>query len=318
MSPSSHRRSPHVLAAERLAAAQGGVVSRAQLADLGVTHSEINGRLARRHWQAIGRQSVQVHTGPTQGVGLLWAAVFQAGPRSMLDGSSALVAAGLDRWTESRIRVSVPRGARVRRSELFDIRQTRRWAPDDVSPDALPRTRPAVAAVRAALWAASDKAAMHLLSLVVQQGLVSPAQLGLEALRIRRDRRRPLLHSVINELLDGARSLGELRVADELRRRGLPLPERQSVRHSGAGHYYLDMYWPAYRLVVEVDGIHHTWAENVVGDAVRQNALVLEDDRVLRLPLLGLRLEPDVFFAQIEAALRAGGWSPADVMRSVS
>ncbi len=28
---------------------------------------------------------------------------------------------------------------------------------------------------------------------------------------------------------------------------------------------------------------------------------------VLRLPLLGLRLQPDDFFAQIEEALRAGG-----------
>ena len=56
-----------------------------------------------------------------------------------------------------------------------------------------------------------------------------------------------------------------------------------------------------------VDGFHHAWAENVVGDALRQNALVLDGDTVLRLPLLGLRLQPDDFFAQIEAALRAGG-----------
>ena len=44
------------------------------------------------------------------------------------------------------------------------------------------------------------------------------------------------------------------------------------------------------KLVVEIDGIHHTWAENVVGDALQQRALVLQGDAVLRLPLLGLRL----------------------------
>jgi hypothetical protein len=32
---------------------------------------------------------------------------------------------------------------------------------------------------------------------------------------------------------------------------------------------------------------------------------------VLRLPLLGLRLEPAAFFTQIEDALRANGWSVA-------
>jgi very-short-patch-repair endonuclease len=69
-------------------------------------------------------------------------------------------------------------------------------------------------------------------------------------------------------------------------------------------------------LVVEVDGIHHTWAQNVVGDALRQNSLVLDGDRVLRLPLLGLRLCPDEFFAQIQEGLRAGGLAARDVIRT--
>jgi very-short-patch-repair endonuclease len=63
--------------------------------------------------------------------------------------------------------------------------------------------------------------------------------------------------------------------------------------------------------VVEVDGIHHTWVENVLGDALRQNSLAIAGDTVLRLPLLGLRTCADEFFDQIEEALRANGWSPA-------
>ncbi len=46
-----------------------------------------------------------------------------------------------------------------------------------------------------------------------------------------------------------------------------------------------------------------------MGDALRQNALALDGDTVLRLPLLGLRLEPEAFFAQIEHAMRAAGWT---------
>jgi len=89
------------------------------------------------------------------------------------------------------------------------------------------------------------------------------------------------------------------------------------LRKDRRGRYFLDLYWPKWKLVVEVDGIHHTWAEDVVGDALRQNSLVLAGDTVLRLPLLGLRLEPDDFMDQIEQALRASGWTP-DVVRSVA
>ena len=256
----------------------------------------------------MGDQSVCLHNSETSPEGHRWAAVFQGGPRACLDGASALVAEGLERYDEGRVRVSVPRGARVRRTPAYDIRQTRRWSASDVVDRGVPRTRPEVAAVRAALWAVTDKQATYLLSLVVQQGLVTVEALGRELLRIRRDRRRQLLHVVVNDLLDGARSLGELDVGRELRRRGLPAPARQVLRRDARNRYYLDLYWPEFRLVVEIDGIHHAWAENVVGDALRQNSLALEGDTVLRLPLLGLRLHPELFLDQIEQGLRSAGW----------
>ncbi len=290
---------------------QGQVASRRQLYGLGITRWEIRGQVRARRWQLVGDQAVCLHNHVLDEEGHRWAAVFQGGPRACLDGAAALVASGLERFDQERIRVSVPRGARVRRNRRYDIRQTRRWSADDVVPFGIPRTRVPVAAVRAGLWALTDRQATYLLTLVVQQGLASPSAIGTELLRIRRDKRRALLHVVVNDLLDGGRALGELDVAAELRRRGLPPPERQVLRRDARRRYYLDLYWPAFGLVVEIDGIHHTWAENVVGDALRQNSLVLAGDTVLRLPLLGLRLQPDEFFAQIAAALRAGGLTGA-------
>jgi very-short-patch-repair endonuclease len=264
-----------------------------------------------RRWQLIGDQSVCLHNGPIEDRGHHWAAVFQGGPRAQLDGASSLVAGGLERFTVDRIRVSVPRRARIRRNRRYNIRQTRRWDPDDRAPSGIPRTRPEVAAVRGFLWAGSDREATYLLTLTVQQGMASPAAIAEEALRIRRDRRRAFLHTVVGDLLDGARSLGELDIARGLRERGLPPPQRQVLRRDRANRYYLDLYWPDHRLVVEIDGIHHTWAENVVGDALRQNSLAIDGDTVLRVPLLGLRLNPDEFFAQIEEALVLAGWHAA-------
>jgi very-short-patch-repair endonuclease len=297
--------------ARALAAQQGGVLSRPQVYALRITRSEVRGQVRGHRWQLVGDQSVCLHNGEISDVGQQWAAVFQGGPRARLDGASALVASGLEHYDVERHRVSVPRGARVRRTPLFDIRQTRRWSQDDLAPSGIPRTRPEVAGVRGALWAGSDRQAVFLLTLVVQQGLAPAEKLGQQALRIKRDRRRRLVHDTILDLLDGARSLGELDVLRELRRRGLPAPDRQVLRQGKDKRYYLDLYWEDFALVVEVDGIQHGWATNVVGDALRQNSLVIADDRVLRLPLLGLRLEPDAFFDQIEQALVVGGWQRA-------
>lgn len=304
-------------AAIEIAEPQGGVVSRRQLYAAGVTRWEIRGQVRAGRWQLVGDQSVCLHNGPIAESGHWWAAVFQGGPRACLDGASALVAGGLERFTVDRIRVSVPRGARVRRNRLYDIRQTRRWAEEDVVPTGIRRTKPPVAAVRGALWAKTDKQATFLLTLAAQQGFATPDALAEQVLRVRRDKRRLLLCVVVNDLLDGARSLGELDVGRELRRRALPQPSRQVLRRDARGRYYLDLYWPEFKLVVEIDGIHHAWVENVVGDALRQNSLAISGDTVLRLPLLGLRQCPDEFFAQVEQALRGKGWQAPDVIRTV-
>jgi len=81
---------------------------------------------------------------------------------------------------------------------------------------------------------------------------------------------------------------------------------RPSGRAQAAdGRYYLDVYWSQRRLVVEIDGIQHSWAGQQVDDALRQNRVTLENETVLR-PVLGLRVAPDEFFEQIEEGLRSG------------
>ena len=181
-----------------------------------------------------------------------------------------------------------------------------------MAPSGVPRTRPHVAAVHAFLWARSDKQAVLIATMVVQQGLTTAERLGVAALRIRRDRRRTLLHETILDLLEGVRSLGEAEFAKACRERGFPEPTRQVVRRGKDGRYYLDVYWDEWGVVVEIDGIQHTWAREVVGDALRQNSLTLTDALVLRLPLLGLRVAADEFFEQIGEALRGRGCPMVD------
>ena len=295
--------------AEALARQQDGVVSRVQLYAAGVTRAEVRANIRAGRWQRWGSQSVLVFTGDPPQAARHWAAVFEAGPRAFLDGASALEAAGLTKFSVDRIRVSVPRGARVRRGRGLDIRQTRRWHPDDLAPGSgVPRARPAVAAVRAGLWARSDAQAALVVTMTVQQGIADARAVGREMLRVKRDKRRRLLQALVLDLLAGVRSLGEIDVARECRRRGLPEPSRQVVRRGPRGAVYLDVSWETWGVVLEVDGIHHSWAQNLVDDALRHNSVALGGDVVLRLPLLGLRIASDEFFGQVEQALIAAGW----------
>lgn len=293
---------------EELAAAQADVVSRSQLYAVGLSRGEVRAELRARRWRAVGRHCICVHSGPLTNLGRHWAAVLEGGPRAFVDGASSLLLAGLEHYEVDRIRVSVPRGARVRhRGTAVSIRQTRRWDPDDLEATGLPRSRVPVAAIRASLWAASDRQAALLVTMVVQQRLATAQQLAEEMLRVRRDKRRAFLHSVLLDLLGGVQSLGELDVIRGCRDRGIPAPDTQVLRRTGRGSIYLDLRWKRWKVVVEVDGIHHLGAQQVVSDALRQNSVALSGDTVLRLPLLGLRACPDDFFEQICEALRAAG-----------
>lgn len=296
--------------AVQLARRQGGIISRRQLISLGVPRWRTRSEVAAGRWKAHWRQTVAIHTGSLDQRALTWAATFEGGSRSVLDGTSALIAHGMTGFTVDRIRVSVPRGAKVHRSRAIDVRQTRRLTPEDMFEGPGPRrVRPEIAAVRGALWARSDREAATIIAMTVQQGIASAEDIGRELLRVRRDKRRKLVERFVLDAMGGSESMGELDLVRECRRRGLPLPDRQVVRRTPAGTYFLDARWARYGVVLEVDGIHHLAVPAVVGDAVRHNEIALGGEVVLRLPVLGLRLEPDAFFDQLRRALVAGGWS---------
>lgn len=295
-------------AVEELASSQGGIVSRRQLYALGVQRWQTKAQLRARRWKLHHKQTIAIHTGPLPEEAKYWSAVFEAGSRSAIDGASSLIVAGLKGFDADAIRVSLPRGAKVLHSPGVDVRQTRRFRKEDVVGVGIPRVRTEIAAIRAALWARTNRQAALLLTMTVQQRLARATDLACALLDVRRDKRRRFIESVLLDLLGGVQSMGELDFARRCRQRRLPEPDRQVVRKGRGGTYYLDVYWHAFGVVLEVDGIHLLHATNVVEDALRQNHVTIDGDTVLRLPLLGLRVAEDDFFAQIEAALRRGGW----------
>jgi hypothetical protein len=284
------------------AQAYGGVLSRGLLHDLGVNHQAVCREIASERWRELGRQTICVHLEDVPAQALRWRAVWETGLRvAAVDGVSALQAAGLTGFDEPVQHVSVPHGWRppavdgVRRHHLARIE-------GEVMKTGLPRVRPEIAAVRAAQWAVTNRQAALVLVMAVQQGIVSPPLLLQAARTVRSRKRRALVPLLVQDIVDGARSLGELDFAALCREHGLPEPDRQVLRHGPRGRIYLDVRWSDIGLVVEIDGSQHRMGLAVTDDNLRQNEVTLTLDRVLRIDLVGLRLLPDVFMGQISRA----------------
>lgn len=278
-----------------------GVLSRRQLQQLGVNRWDIRREVRSRRWRRHGRQAVALHTGPLDQRAQWRVAVIEVGRHAALDGVSALLAAGLRHYSEPLVHVSVPRGAHPGRHPGVRVHETRRRADADVVGAGIRRLRPAVAAVHAALWARTDRQAALLIVMAVQQRLTTGAAITNALAKVRRHRRRELLILIARDVTDGAQSLGELDFAAMCRKRGLPEPSRQVLRRGPRGRVYLDVYWDDVGLVVEIEGIHHGSGETQVEDALRQNAMSLDREVWLRVPLLGLRIAADEFMGQVGA-----------------
>lgn len=244
-------------------------------------------------------------------------AVLEVGPQAAIAGVTALRLSGLHGAEDERLHIWTPKSTRPGKPGDAVVHESRRWSETDVIPGDLPRMVPTVATVSAALWAKSNRQAALYLCMAVQQRLVRPADLAETLDRVLRDRRKMLLRRVLSDIADGAHALGELDFLRLGRDRGWPEPTRQRVARGPNGRIYLDVAWEKYKVVAEIDGIGHLRPDQWLVDTLRQNSVTLNGARVLRIPVLALRIDSEPFLAQVDAALRAGGCSLRPSNRSL-
>lgn len=306
-------------AVAQLAARQAGLVATSQALALGITPSHLRAEVAAERWSRVGRRSLAVRAAERGDRPDWWLAVLECSPqaargcapRAALGGITALQAAGLEGITDDGlIHVCAPKSSHpISTTAGVRLHETRRWRDDDVVRSGIPRSRPEVATVQAALWARTDREAALLLVVPVQQRLTTADAVSEVLDRVQRDKRRSLLRAVMLDVADGVHSLNELDFASMCRRRGLPEPERQVVVRRSTGRAYLDVRWRRWRVVVEIDGIGHLRPDRWMDDSLRHNEIALTGDMVLRVPSLALRLDPQPHLDLIERALRRAGWS---------
>jgi very-short-patch-repair endonuclease len=308
---------PHLLTvaegrrlAARRASLSDGVLQRSDLRAWGVPRWVVKAELRAGRWQRTGRQTVVNHNGPLNAAARRRVAVAEVGPRAALDGVTALQHLGVAVLGDELIHVIIPKGSSPRRRlRGVRIHESRRYRSEDVAVRSGVRcVAPAAAAVHAALWARTDREAVYVLVLVVQQRLADPQELAEAAQHVRRHVRRRLLARTVLDLAGGVRSMGELDVARELRGRGLPEPDRQVVRRRADGREYLDCRFGAYDLTLEIDGWQHDDPQHRLADLLRDLTQVGEGSTVLRVPLVAWRLGARQILDRLERVFVARGW----------
>jgi hypothetical protein len=287
-----------------IAAAQHGVLSRAQLLDLGVgpdaiKHRVALGRLHRMHRgvYAVGHRALRREA---------WsmAAVLAAGPQAALSYRSAADLWGIRASSRARIEISVPRHRRsTTRLEVHVVGMQ----PDEVTIErGIPVTTPA----RTLLDLAAIVSPQHLQAAFNEaevRRLASPT--SLDALLARYPGRRGT--RALERVLDNHHKNGQTIPTSILERRfltfldasGLPRP---ATINRPSDHGELDATWPEQRLIVECDGFAtHGTREAFERDRAKDRALQVAGWRVVRITWRQLTADADTLAAQLEALLAA-------------
>lgn len=296
--------------ARKLAKEQELVADRRQLYQAGVPRWLVRREIRVGRWQSTGRQTVALHNGPLPIEAQRWVAVLESGPRAALSGVSGLQYDGIAALTDEAIHLLLAKGTVKRKLPGVTRHESRRWREEDIVTDGLRRTKPAVSAVMAALWAKTERQATFFLILPVQQGLCPAAQLAEVLERVRRHTFRAALWLAVADIADGARSIGELDVGRALAKRGLPKPTRQVKRTRPDGSVYLDLEWEDYGLSMEVDGAQHELPWMQLSDTVRDLESLAGGSHVMRIPLLAWRLDEERVLDAVESVFRSRGWAP--------
>ncbi|WP_182376822.1 hypothetical protein [Nocardioides sp. WS12] len=284
---------------KRRALTQGGLLTRAQLAEHGIDRWAVRHRIDTGRWVDHTPTVIGTTTGELSREQLMWLGVLHGGPDALVGDLTAAEVAGLRNWHRDDVTILVPHSADVGAGHpgTVFVRSRRPLTDWKRSVAGLPMCRVEPAVLRFASAQRSARTAEGVLAATVQQRLTSPDQL-LEWV----DRMRPLrgadrFRRVIREIAGGAHSVAEIDVRRMCKRFGLAPPVRQVRRRDSSGRLrFTDCEWllaDGRILVLEVDGAFHMDVENWEDDLARQRALTSPNRVVVRCTARELRDEPD-------------------------
>lgn len=298
-----------------MAALQHGLITRAQLLELGVNPSLARRRCVAGHWQVVAPGVFVVGGAPRTFDQRIMTALLAAGSGAVVSHRTALHLWGVRVTAKVPVEVTIPRGRTHRRRgvivhesgdlEHADPRELGGIRVTGLARSLLDLGAVEPARVRRAVWSARRT-----------HGIGWDELLGTLVLHARsgRDGVGPLRRVVAAHYGDVATDSGTEDLAygilvDAAR---VPRPDKQvPVRCADGVEVTADLGWPRYRAIVEIHGVDHLTNEDLQHiDLHRRNQIELAGYSVLIYSGRLLRSQPDQFVADVEDLLRRSGWAP--------
>ena len=267
-------------------------------------------------WHRLHRGTYATFSGVPPREARLWAAVLRAGPGAVLSHETAAEVHGLIDKPSGVIHVTVSADRNPVKAGKIPgvvIHRSRNVASQPLPPWQLPRTPVAETVLDLVAASASFDDAYSWVSRATGRRLVSAGMITDAMAARKRMRWREWLTDSLDDAADGVVFPLELRyVRDVERAHGLPAARRQARRELAGGVRYLDNFYDAYRLCVELDGRSSHPPEQKWQDADRDNDnLFAGDVQTLRFGARDVTVRRCARAGQLAAALMRRGWDGA-------
>jgi very-short-patch-repair endonuclease len=292
------------------ALAGAGVLTRAQLDDLGITRYRLEALIAGGVLTRVGRGYYLLATARPSWSEQVRTAVTRSGGGWASHQTAARLWGflGVDAYP---LHVTVPRDNRNRRQPPgVRLHGHRNVSPGLVSTkDGIRLTTPLRTALDLATQPIPDETLSDFLAHLLAHRYFRAGRLeAFAASQPRHARGVARLQEVLHGLEGGTvDSVFEARVLRLLRRAGLPSPATQlEIRHGGRVVARADFAWPAQRVILEADGyLYHSTPRAFERDRSRRNTLEVAGWRVYQVTPRRLAGDPDGIVREMRRALGA-------------
>jgi very-short-patch-repair endonuclease len=287
---------------------QHGVLTREQAMTAGVSRHLIAARLNSGRWQRLHRGVFVTFSGPVPREARLWGAVLRVGEHAVLSHHSAAEAWRLSDDPAGLIHVTVPRKAAPSAVPGLVLHFSSRVAEARHPARLPPQTKLEETVLDLADLAETAEDAVAWPIRACQRRLTTPDRIIATLAARSRARWRRDVADAIPDIRAGVHSPLELRYARDVERRhGLPRGDRQVPVIRGVARQYIDVRYPDYGVVVELDGVLAHPADGKGRDTRRDNANALDGYQTLRYGWAPVAYHACATAAEVFSLLRRHG-----------
>lgn len=294
-----------------LAQYQGGVVTRHQALDSGLTTGAIIWRLKHQKWQQVYWGVYATFTGPVDRDARLWAAVLYGGRGARLSHQTAAELHGLTDRVTPLIHVTIPANRRVRQTRNVVIHVCASTDEPRSPRGVIPHTFVEETVLDLVHAARELDDACGWVMAAFGRRLTAEGPLRATMNSRKRLRWRRQLDEIVTAAAGGAHSVLEFRYGRDVERaHGLPAAGRQvPFTKPDGSRGFRDRYYADYGLVVQLDGKLAHPEETCWRDRARDNAATARGGSTLRYDWEEVTRNTCATASQVADALRARGWA---------